>query len=697
MSFKKRFLSLVLSLSLVLPNIGTIYSYAEEKTALNEEKQQIKAENSQKEKISKQLDAKFDLSKVDGDYAASQINKYKLKHNFEYAVKEVLNYYYDKGENEEIKKFNETIDSRADEILKDYNKAAKERNTNLDDLGYNPGEVIVKFKDDVDKNLQKDIVTNLDGEIEEVQNDNIGVVDISNSETVDKALDNYENSNFIESVQPNFVYKLESSYSTSSTSSKAASTTSTDDKYTSRQYYLSKLKIYDAWDYLKTVSTQRVKVAVLDTGLDVTHPDLKDSIYLAKDAVNGFSDLKKDRWHHGTHVSGILAATANNSIGIAGVGNNKIDLIAINVFVGKGEDASALTSDILSGYNYAVKKGAKVINMSLGRLVDDNFYSTYDKRQDNLLEAAIEDAAEKGVVTVCAAGNENSTMKFYPADFDACISVINIDKNDQKAFDSNYGTRKDISAYGTSIYSTVPYSENKNRYMYDSGTSMASPIVAGVVALMKSKAPNATVEEIKSALYSTADAIGKVGRDSFTGYGKVNALKAVKTIENKKVMSTLTINSLNSGSTSVSGTAIKSATIKVYNSKGTLIGSGKASSSTGKYSIKIPKQSGGTTIKIVASKTGYYSKTATKTVLKRFSSSLTASTIYSTTTKVNGAGSKGATIRAYVDGKQIGSSTTVKSTGKYTLTIPKQKKGKVVTIKMSKTGYVSKSITRTVK
>ena len=100
MSFKKRFLSLVLSLSLVLPNIGTIYSYAEEKTALNEEKQQIKAENSQKEKISKQLDAKFDLSKVDGDYAASQINKYKLKHNFEYAVKEVLNYYYDKGENE---------------------------------------------------------------------------------------------------------------------------------------------------------------------------------------------------------------------------------------------------------------------------------------------------------------------------------------------------------------------------------------------------------------------------------------------------------------------------------------------------------------------------------------------------------------------------------------------------------------------
>ncbi|MDY2736207.1 S8 family serine peptidase [Intestinibacter sp.] len=688
MVFKKKVISLFLSLSLVLPNIGTIYSYAEEKSSLNAEQNKIEAENAQKEKVSKQLEAKFDLEKAEGDYVASQVNKYKLDHNFEYAVKEVLDYYYDEGKDEEIEQFKDSIDSRADQIIKDYKKAAEERDSEIDDLGYMPGQVIVEFKDDVDEDLQDAVVANLDGEIDQVNDDNVGVIDISNSETVAKALENYEDSDCIESVQPNFVYKL-----VSSSSSKAASTTSTNDKYSSRQYYLEKLKIYDAWDYLDTISTKKVKVAVLDTGLDVNHPDLQDNLYLAKDAVNGFTNLKKDRWHHGTHVSGILAATTNNSTGIAGVGNNKIDLIAINVFVGSGEDASALTSDILKGYKYAVEKGAKVINMSLGRLVDDNFYSTYDQKQDKLLENAIEDAAAKGVVTVCAAGNDNSTMKFYPADFDACISVINIDKDDQKAYDSNYGTRKDISAYGREIYSTIPYSNGK-RYMYDSGTSMASPIVAGVVALMKSKNPYASVEDIKSTLYSTADDIGKAGKDSFTGYGRVNALEAVKAT--KKNMASPTIDTIDSSDTVVTGTASSYATIKVYNASGALIGSGKASSA-GKYSISIPKQSGGTTIKVVASKSGYYSKSATKTVLKRFTATFTASTIYSTTTKVTGKGSKGATIRAYVNGKQIGSSTTVKSTGSYTLTIPKQKKKTVVTIKMSKTGYVSKSITRTVK
>ena len=688
MIFKKKVLSLFLSLSLVLPNIGTIYSYAEEKNTLSEVKDQIKVENAQKEKVSKQLDAKFDLDKANGDDVALQVNKYKLDQNFEYAVKEVLNYYYDEGKNEEIKQFKNSIDERANQIVKDYKEADKERNTETDDLGYMPGQVIVEFKDNIDSDLQEEVVANLDGEIDsDVDDQNISVVDISNSETVDKALENYEENECVESVQPNFVYKL-----TGSTSN-VASTTSTNDTYSSRQYYLEKLKIYDAWDYLDTISTKKVKVAVLDTGIDTSHPDLKENLYLAKDAINGFSNLTKDRWHHGTHVSGILAATTNNSRGVAGVANNNIDLIVVNVFQGKGSDVAAFTSDIIAGYKYAVQKGAKVINMSLGRLVDDNFYYSEDKKLDRLLENAINDAADKGVVTVCAAGNENSTMKFYPADFDACISVINIDKNDQKAFDSNYGTKKDISAYGTEIYSTIPYT-NRKRYMYDSGTSMASPIVAGVVALMKSKNPYASVENIKSALYSTADDIGRTGKDSFTGYGKVNALAAVKAV--KKNMSSPTINTIDSSDTTVTGTALKYSTIKVYNSKGTLIGSGKASS-TGKYSVKIPKQSGGTTIKVVASKTGYYSKSAKKTVLKRFSATFTASTIYSTTTKVTGKGSKGATIRAYVNGKQIGKSITGKSTGRYTLTIPKQKKKAVVTIKMSKTGYVSKSIKRTVK
>ena len=748
MILNKKFIPLFLSLSLVLPNIGPIYSYAEVKATFKKEQKKIETENNQKQRVSNQLEDKFDLEKVSGSYVAKHINKYNSKENFEYAVKEVLNYYYDKDQSKKINQFKAVIDSRADDLIKDYEDASEEKQ-NDEELGYKPGEVIVEFENDVNKELKEAVVDNLDGEIEQLMGKNIGVVDISNSETVDKAIENYEDSSFIKSVQPNFSYK------TTSSSSTYKATTSTNDEYSKAQYYLKSLKIYEAWDYLKDYKTSKVKVAVLDTGMDVNHPDLKSNLYLAVDAENNYSQLTKDKNYHGTHVSGILAATTNNAIGISGIGNNNIELMNINVFWGNKNSAEAFTSDILNGYNYAVKKGAQVINMSLGRLVDDNFYEDADKEQDKLLEQAINNAKAKGIVTVCSAGNNNSTMKFYPADFDSCISVINIDQNDQKAADSNYGTKKDISAYGVDIYSTIPYT-NGQRYMYDSGTSMSAPIVSGIVAIMKSKNPNATVDEIKSALYSTADDIGRPGKDSYTGYGKVNALKAVKAIGGgtlinkqntstdnknntsvpnknnttnnknnttvdknnnianknnttvnknnattnknntvaKKNMATLTINTLNSSSTYISGKALSSATIKVYNSKGKVIASGKASNN--KYSIKIPKQPGGSTIKVVASKTNYNSKSATTTVLKQFGS-LTCNNIYKTSTSISGTGTKNATIKVYVNKKQVGKQTTVNSKGKYKVFIPKQKKNTVITIQMSKSGYVTKSINRTVK
>ena len=137
---------------------------------------------------------------------------------------------------------------------------------------------------------------------------------------------------------------------------------------------------------------------------------------------------------------------------------------------------------------------------------------------------------------------------------------------------------------------------------------MAAPIVSGIVALMKSKCPNASVDDIKSALYSSADDIGKKGKDVYTGYGRVNALKAVKAVNNLKTsMLRPTIDTLKSSDTYITGTASKGADIRVYNSKGTVIARGIASTSTGKYKIKIAKQTSGTTVKVVALKPGYYS------------------------------------------------------------------------------------------
>ena len=122
MILRKKCLSLFLSLSLVLPNLAPIYSYAEEATSINREEQKIKSENSQKEKVSKQLDEKFDLNDVSGDYAAEQINKYKLQDNFEYAVKEVLNYYYDEDKKDSCK----NKEYGLSELFSDYNKLLKQ-------------------------------------------------------------------------------------------------------------------------------------------------------------------------------------------------------------------------------------------------------------------------------------------------------------------------------------------------------------------------------------------------------------------------------------------------------------------------------------------------------------------------------------------------------------------------------------------
>ena len=172
-------------------------------------------------------------------------------------------------------------------------------------------------------------------------------------------------------------------------------------------------------------------------------------------------------------------------------------------------------------------------------------------------------------------------------------------------------------------------------------------------------------------------------------------------VQSLKTFSIFTVNRIRHTSTIITGKGLKNARVKA-SVNGKQIGKTVTVDSYGKYKIKIAKQTAGTTVKVVALKPGYYSKQATKIVskaaLKKFSSSLTAkSNIYSTTTKITGTGAKGATIRAYVKGKQIGKSTTVNSSGKYTLTIPKQKKNTVITIQMSKAGYVTKSINRTVK
>ena len=174
--------------------------------------------------------------------------------------------------------------------------------------------------------------------------------------------------------------------------------------------------------------------------------------------------------------------------------------------------------------------------------------------------------------------------------------------------------------------------------------------------------------------------------------GYASKLKVVD-VEYKEIR-TFTVNNIKTTSTTVTGKGLNGATVKAY-VNGKQIGK-SATVKNGKYSIKIPKQKIGTKVKVKISKTGYESRTKTVTVKKAFTSNLTINSVKKTSTYVTGKGQSGATVRAYVNGKQIGKSATVKN-GKYSIKIPKQSKGKKITVKMTKTNYITVSKTTTVK
>ena len=217
-----------------------------------------------------------------------------------------------------------------------------------------------------------------------------------------------------------------------------------------------------------------------------------------------------DIGEHGTHVSGIIGAVYGNHIGVSGVasGHNN-DLIDLMV-VGTSFDGESLyTADIIQAINYAKDNGAQVMNMSFG-----------GEGRDRAIEAAVRDAYDAGIVMVAAAGNEGSDVFNSPSDFKEVISVNASNILEDSTYWSNYGLYKDISAPGNNILSTVPGDE----YEYASGTSMASPVVAGIAALVLDANPSLTPAEVYNILCAST---GSSNFDEYLAYGIVNPLNAV--------------------------------------------------------------------------------------------------------------------------------------------------------------------------
>lgn len=288
-----------------------------------------------------------------------------------------------------------------------------------------------------------------------------------------------------------------------------------NDTYYGNQWGLKNAQDHDidapeAWDIYTGGSN--ITIAVIDTGVDLDHPDLQAKIVTGKDFVNNDS-LADDDNGHGTHVAGIAAASGNNGIGIAGVswGAKVMPLKILNSF-GNGS-----TADLAEAIIYAANNGAKVINMSLGASCGSGWPD---------VEEAVNYALGKGVLLVAASGNNYSTPVLCPGAINGVVAVGATDSNDNRPSYSTYGTALDVSAPGSGIYSTY----FNGNYTSLTGTSMASPHVAGLAALLWSFAPAMSYSEVESLIEQTADDLGTVGKDNYYGYGRINAQRALERI-----------------------------------------------------------------------------------------------------------------------------------------------------------------------
>jgi len=263
-----------------------------------------------------------------------------------------------------------------------------------------------------------------------------------------------------------------------------------------------------------TTTGDPIKVAIVDTGIDVKHPDLIDNLKGGVSAV-GYTSSYNDDNGHGTHVAGIAAAI-DNEIGVIGVGP-KIDLYAVKVLNRRG---SGYLSDVIEGLDWAISNGMQVVNMSLGTA--SNVL---------LFQEAVQRVNAAGIVQVAAAGNNYGAV-IYPAAYSEVIAVSATDSSDAIASWSSRGPEIDLAAPGVSIYSTY----KGQTYKTLSGTSMAAPHVAGTAALVLNSAiSNYDLDgdgiwdpiEVQNKLQDRATDLGTTGFDNLYGWGLVNAAAAV--------------------------------------------------------------------------------------------------------------------------------------------------------------------------
>jgi thermitase len=288
-----------------------------------------------------------------------------------------------------------------------------------------------------------------------------------------------------------------------------------NDSMWSVQWGMKRIGAPSAWDV--TTGSPSVKIAIIDTGVDAAHPDLRDTGGVSRvDVANGrnfenSSSNTHDSDGHGTAVAGVAAAAINNGLGVAGVAG-ACQILPLKVFSAEG---NARSDHVAEAIRYAADQKAVVINLSLG-----------GPDPSQIVRDACDYARAKGSVVIAAAGNFNTYPPLYPAAFPGVVAVGSTSDKDTRSNFSQYGPQIDVVAPGEGIHSTAPGAS----YAVKSGTSFSAPHVAGTAALLASKNTTWTAEQVKAALSASARDLGAAGYDEFYGFGLLQADKALRLV-----------------------------------------------------------------------------------------------------------------------------------------------------------------------
>lgn len=317
-------------------------------------------------------------------------------------------------------------------------------------------------------------------------------------------------------AEPNYIVKLNLPANSPETTPPAPPAAFPNDPMFPQQYAHQRIQSQKGWEADK--NNAPFVLAIVDTGVDTKHPDLAAKVLKGYNTVDN-NDIVEDGNGHGTHCAGIATAITNNGIGVAGVAHrDNVKILPVQVLSKEGYGSY---ESVANGIIWAADNGAKVISMSLG-----------GPRPSKLITDAVQHALSKDALLIAAMGNDGNGAKSYPAAEPGVMAVGATDSNDKVARFSQYGPWNSVSAPGVNILSTFPtYPTDMpgTNYGSISGTSMATPAVSGLAALVRSKYPQLKALEVKKHIEATADDLGTPGFDNYYGHGRINVFKALTT------------------------------------------------------------------------------------------------------------------------------------------------------------------------